>query len=180
MNNLLEVKNLTTRFHTQDCIVHAVNNISFNVKEGEMLGIVGESGCGKSVTMLSIMRLIPQPPGKIESGEVYFEGRDLFKISGEEMRLLRGQDIAMIFQDPMTSLNPVLTIGLQITEALRTSHADDRSAGKSAGCRTAGIGGYLTGGGTPAQLPTPVFRGHAPTGDDRYGVSLRTQIVDRR
>lgn len=120
LENLLEVKNLTTRFHTQDSTVYAVNNISFSVKEGEMLGIVGESGCGKSVTMLSIMRLIPQPPGKIESGEVIFEGRDLLKLNSEQMRLLRGQDIAMIFQDPMTSLNPVLTVGMQITEALCT------------------------------------------------------------
>jgi oligopeptide transport system ATP-binding protein len=129
LNNLLEVKNLTTRFYTQDCTVHAVNNISFTVKEREMLGIVGESGSGKSVSMLSIMRLIPQPPGKIESGEVFFEGRDLLKVSGEQMRLLRGQDIAMIFQDPMTSLNPVLTIGMQITEALRTHmHMTDAQA----------------------------------------------------
>lgn len=123
LENLLEVRNLTTRFHTQYSTIYAVNNISFSVKEREMLGIVGESGCGKSVTMLSIMRLIPQPPGKIESGEVIFEGKDLLKLDGEQMRRLRGQDIAMIFQDPMTSLNPVLTIGVQITEALRT-HMD--------------------------------------------------------
>ncbi len=131
MNNLLEVRNLTTRFHTQDCIVHAVNHISFTVKEREMLGIVGESGCGKSVTMLSIMRLIPQPPGKIESGEVIFEGRDLLKLNAEQMRLLRGQDIAMIFQDPMTSLNPVLTVGMQITEALRTHMRMSESQAKT-------------------------------------------------
>jgi oligopeptide transport system ATP-binding protein len=130
LNNLLEVKNLTTRFYTQDSTVHAVNNISFTVKEREMLGIVGESGCGKSVTMLSIMRLIPQPPGKIESGEVIFEGRDLLKLNPEQMRLLRGQDIAMIFQDPMTSLNPVLTIGMQITEALRTHMCMNESQAK--------------------------------------------------
>ncbi len=99
--------------------MYAVNGVSYQLQEGETLGVVGESGSGKSVHALSIMGLIPQPPGKIESGQVMFEGRDLLKISNEEMRRIRGKDIAMIFQDPMTSLNPVLTIGTQITEALR-------------------------------------------------------------
>jgi len=115
---LLEVKGLKTQFFTQDGVVKAVNGISFHVDEGETLGIVGESGCGKSVSVLSVMRLIPQPPGKIVDGEVIFEGRDLLKISDEEIRRIRGNRIAMIFQDPMTSLNPVLTIGRQISEAL--------------------------------------------------------------
>jgi len=115
---LLEVKGLKTQFFTQDGVVKAVNGISFHVDEGETLGIVGESGCGKSVSVLSVMRLIPQPPGKIVDGEVIFEGRDLLKISDEEIRQIRGNRIAMIFQDPMTSLNPVLTIGRQISEAL--------------------------------------------------------------
>lgn len=118
MGRLLEVKGLTTRFYTQDGVVHAVNGVSFRVDEGETLGIVGESGCGKSVTVLSCMRLIPQPPGKIVTGEVLFDGRDLLKVSEDEIRQVRGNKIAMIFQDPMTSLNPVLTIGRQISEAL--------------------------------------------------------------
>ena len=118
MATLLEVKNLATRFYTQDGIVHAVNGISFHVDEGETLGIVGESGCGKSVSVLSCMRLIPQPPGEIASGEVDFDGRDLMKMDEEEIRHVRGNRIAMIFQDPMTSLNPVLTIEQQISEAL--------------------------------------------------------------
>jgi len=118
MGRLLEVKGLTTRFYTQDGVVHAVNGVSFHVDEGETLGIVGESGCGKSVTVLSCMRLIPQPPGKIVAGEVLFNGRDLLKVSEDEIRQVRGNKIAMIFQDPMTSLNPVLTIGRQISEAL--------------------------------------------------------------
>ncbi len=118
MARLLDVRNLETRFYTQDGVVHAVNGVSFHVDEGETLGIVGESGSGKSVTVLSIMRLIPSPPGKITNGEVIFEGRDLLKIDEEEMREVRGNRIAMIFQDPMTSLNPVLTIEQQITEAL--------------------------------------------------------------
>jgi oligopeptide transport system ATP-binding protein len=117
--NLLEVKNLTTRFFTQDGVVQAVNGISYNLEEGETLGIVGESGCGKSVSVLSIMRLIPDPPGKITDGEVFFYGRDLLKLSDDEMRRVRGAEIAMVFQDPMTFLNPVLTVGFQIMEALK-------------------------------------------------------------
>ena len=118
MAPLLEVKNLRTEFVTQDGVVQAVNGISFSLEEGETLGIVGESGCGKSVSMLSLMRLIPQPPGRIVEGEVWFQGRDLLKLSNEEIRQIRGNQIAMVFQDPMTSLNPVLTIGQQIGEAL--------------------------------------------------------------
>ncbi len=115
----MEVKNLVVRFHTQEGIVYAVNDVSYTLSEGETLGIVGESGSGKSVHVLSIMGLIPSPPGKIEGGEVFFEGRDLLKLSPDQMRLVRGKEIAMVFQDPMTSLNPVLTIGTQITESLK-------------------------------------------------------------
>jgi oligopeptide transport system ATP-binding protein len=116
---MMEVKNLVTRFHTQEGIVYAVNGVSYKLHEGETLGVVGESGSGKSVHVLSIMGLIPSPPGRIESGEVLFRGRDLLKLTPEEMRAVRGAEIAMVFQDPMTSLNPVLTIGTQITEALK-------------------------------------------------------------
>ena len=115
---LLEVKGLKTQFFTQDGVVQAVNGISFYVDEGETLGIVGESGCGKSVSVLSIMRLIPQPPGRIVDGEVLFHDQNLLDLSDNEIRKVRGNQIAMIFQDPMTSLNPVLTIGRQIGEAL--------------------------------------------------------------
>ncbi len=118
MAPLLEVRNLQTHFHTQDGVVKAVDGVSFSVDRGETLGIVGESGCGKSVTSLSIMRLIPSPPGKIAGGQILFDGEDLLQQSEERMRHIRGNRIAMIFQDPMTSLNPVLTIGRQITESL--------------------------------------------------------------
>ncbi len=118
MTTLLEVNSLKTRFYTQDGVVHAVNGISYVLNEGETLGIVGESGCGKSVSVLSAMRLIPEPPGKIVGGQVIFEGEDLLKMSMDEIRHVRGNKIAMIFQDPMTSLNPVLTIGRQVEEAL--------------------------------------------------------------
>jgi oligopeptide transport system ATP-binding protein len=118
MEYLLEVKNLTTRFYTDEGVVHAVNRVSYPMRAGETLGVVGESGCGKSVHALSIMRLIQTPPGKIEDGEAWFNGRDLLKLHEGEMRRIRGAEIAMVFQDPMTSLNPVLTVGYQISEAL--------------------------------------------------------------
>ena len=124
---LLEVKNLKTWFHTPDGIVKAVNGVSYTLNEGEALGLVGESGCGKSVSAMSLMRLIPTPPGKIVEGEVWFDGQDLLKLSDEGIRRIRGNDIAMIFQDPMTSLNPVLTVGRQIDEALELHKGLSRS-----------------------------------------------------
>jgi oligopeptide transport system ATP-binding protein len=134
MGALLEVKDLRTQFFTQDGVVNAVNGISYTLDEGETLGIVGESGCGKSVGVMSLIRLIPMPPGRVVGGEVWFEGRDLLKLDDDEIRQVRGNRIAMIFQDPMTSLNPVLTIGRQISEALELhlgmdkKQARDRSA----------------------------------------------------
>jgi oligopeptide transport system ATP-binding protein len=116
---LLDVKNLQTRFYTGEGVVHAVNDVSFQVNDQETVGIVGESGSGKSMTMLSVMRLIPEPPGKITNGEVTFEGQDLLQLSVPAMRKIRGNRMAMIFQDPMTSLNPVLTVERQLTEAIR-------------------------------------------------------------
>lgn len=118
MGVLLEVKNLATQFNTESGIVKAVDGVSYAINEGETLALVGESGCGKSVSALSIMRLIPNPPGKITSGQILFEGEDLLTLSDRAMRNIRGNRIAMIFQEPMTSLNPVLTIGKQITESL--------------------------------------------------------------
>jgi peptide/nickel transport system ATP-binding protein len=115
---LLEVADLKTWFFTRDGIVRAVDGVSFHVTPGETLGVVGESGCGKSVTALSVLRLIPSPPGRIVSGTIRFAGRDLLDLSEAEMRQVRGNEISMIFQEPMTSLNPVLTIGRQIAETL--------------------------------------------------------------
>ncbi len=115
---LLDVRDLRTYFHVMDGVVKAVDGVSFSIMAGETLGIVGESGCGKSVTSLSIMRLLDMPPAEIPSGEILFEGRDLLTMPDEEMRKVRGNDIAMIFQEPMTSLNPVFTVGDQIAEAV--------------------------------------------------------------
>ena len=120
MKTVLEVNNLRTRFHTPEGTVYAVNGISFKLDEGETLAVVGESGCGKSVSMLSILGLIPIPPGEIVSGSALYAGRDLLRLPDHELQHLRGKEIAMVFQDPMTSLNPVLTIHRQVTESLRT------------------------------------------------------------
>ena len=118
MAKLLEVRDLTTQFFTEDGIVKAVDGISYDLEEGEVLGIVGESGCGKSVGALSLIRLIPFPPGRIVGGEVIFEGENLMEVDDSEMRAIRGNQISMVFQEPMTSLNPVLTVERQLTEAL--------------------------------------------------------------
>jgi oligopeptide/dipeptide ABC transporter ATP-binding protein len=131
---LLDVHGLETQFKTQQGVVHAVNGVSFSLKEGETLGVVGESGCGKSVTMMSLLKLIPTPPGKIVHGTAIFAGNDLLKMTNEEIRFVRGAQISMVFQDPMTSLNPVLTIGQQLEEPLilhvgmNRQQARDRSA----------------------------------------------------
>ena len=119
MKELLRIEDLQTRFYTRDGVVHAVNGVSYSIDEGEILGVVGESGCGKSVHALSILRLLPDPPGRIESGEVWFDGKDLLTVSDEEIRRVRGGQLAMVFQDPMSSLNPAMTVGFQIVEALR-------------------------------------------------------------
>ncbi len=118
MATLLEVRNLTTEFATRGGVVRAVDGVSWDVAEGETVALVGESGCGKSVSALSVMRLVDAPAGRIVGGQVLFKGRDLLTLSEEEMRRVRGREIAMVFQEPMTSLNPVLTIGRQLTEGL--------------------------------------------------------------
>ena len=118
MPPLLQVKDLRTHFYTEEGLVKAVDGITYDVQEGETLALVGESGCGKSISALSLLKLIPIPPGRIVSGEVLFEGEDLMKLNEDELRKIRGNRISMVFQEPMTSLNPVLTIGKQMTEAL--------------------------------------------------------------
>ena len=123
MEPLLSVRDLRTHFHTDAGVVKAVDGVSFDVLPGEVFGVVGESGSGKSVTTMTIMGLLPQPPAKVESGEILWKGRNLLKLHDEELRKIRGGEIAMIFQDPMTSLNPVFTIGQQVGEMIRL-HAD--------------------------------------------------------
>jgi ABC-type dipeptide/oligopeptide/nickel transport system ATPase component len=127
---VLEVNDLKTHFFTREGVVQAVDGISFSLEKGKTLGIVGESGCGKSVTALSIMGLIPKPPARIVGGEVLFDGKDLAKLSEGEMQHIRGNEVAMIFQDPMTSLNPTLKIGTQITETI-LAHRDVSKPGSA-------------------------------------------------
>jgi peptide/nickel transport system ATP-binding protein len=128
---LLSLRHLVVAFDTDEGYLRAVDDVSFDVAPGRTLGIVGESGCGKSVTSLSIMRLVPSPPGFIENGQALFEGRDLFRLSKTEMRKLRGNEISMIFQEPMTSLNPVYTVGSQIIEAIRLHQNVSHRAARS-------------------------------------------------
>ena len=142
---LLEVKDLRTHFFTEDGVVKAVDGISYTLDEGETLGIVGESGCGKSVSALSIMRLVADPPGRTVGGEVIFEGEDLLKLDDAEMRRIRGNRIAMVFQEPMTSLNPVLTIGRQITEALELHQGMDGAQATKRATELLGIVGIPDG-----------------------------------
>ncbi len=130
MPSLLEVRKLHTEFRTGAGLVRAVDGVSYTVEHGETVAVVGESGSGKSVSALSILRLIPDPPGRITAGEILFDGRDLLRLSETEMRKIRGRDIGMVFQEPMTSLNPVLTIGRQITETLEEHQGADRATGE--------------------------------------------------
>jgi len=133
MAKLLEIKNLRTYFYTEEGVVRAVDGVSWDLDEGETLGLVGESGSGKSVTAMSILRLIPRPPGRIVEGEIMFEGQNLVDLTDEELRHIRGNRIAMVFQEPMTSLNPVLTIGEQLTESIKLHlHMDQPEADKRA------------------------------------------------
>ncbi|MGD9225732.1 MAG: ABC transporter ATP-binding protein [Desulfobacterales bacterium] len=127
-HNLLEIKNLRTYFYVRRFVAKAVDNVNLTIKSGETLGLVGESGCGKSVTAHSIIRLIPDPPGKIESGEILFDGKKLLDLSEYQMRKIRGNQISMIFQEPMTSLNPVFPVGDQVAEVIRLHQGLSRSA----------------------------------------------------
>ena len=141
MADLLDVRGLETHFRTNEGIVHAVNGVSFHLKEGETLGIVGESGSGKSVTVMSILGLIPSPPGKVVAGQAQFLGRDLLGMPEKEIRRILGSQISMVFQDPMTSFNPVLTIGRQITEPLEIHRGLNRKEAWQRGVEILGLVG---------------------------------------
>jgi peptide/nickel transport system ATP-binding protein len=134
--DLVRINNLKTYFYTEDGIIKAVDDVSFKIKEGETIGIVGESGCGKSITAMSLMRLIPNPPGKIVGGEIFFEDRSILGLSESEMRKIRGNKISVIFQEPMTSLNPVFTIGDQIMEAVMLHQNLNKMAAKKKAIET--------------------------------------------
>jgi len=132
--NLIEIRNLVIEYHTDDAVIHAVNNTNLTVKKGEALGLVGETGAGKSTIAKSILRILPNPQAKVVSGEVFFEGKDIFKYSEREMRKIRGNKIAMIFQDPMTALNPIETVGYQIGEAIKQHEKISNREAERRGC----------------------------------------------
>jgi oligopeptide transport system ATP-binding protein len=177
MGRLLDVKGLETRFFTQDGVVHAVNGISYTLDEGETLAIVGESGCGKSVGVMSLLRLIPQPPGKITAGEVWFDGKDLLKMSDDEIRQVRGNRIAMIFQDPMTSLNPVLTIGFQLAEALILHMGLDKAAARKRSVELLEMVGIPQGGNRLDDYPHQFSGGMRQRVMIAMGLSCNPQLL---
>ena len=156
-------------------MVKAVDGISYDVNQGETVAVVGESGCGKSVSALSILRLVADPPGRIVGGSIRFEGRDLLKLSEDEIREVRGKDIAMVFQEPMTSLNPVLTIGRQLTETLEQHLDMTREQAVARAIELLGMVGISDPGRRLKQYPASLQRRHAPARDDRHGAVLRTQ-----
>ena len=153
MASLLEVRDLRTSFQTAAGLVRAVDGVSWSIEPGETVALVGESGCGKSVSALSVMRLVSEPAGRIESGEILYKGRDLLRLSEEEMRGVRGREIAMVFQEPMTSLNPVLTIGRQLTEGLEIHLGMDPAAAQARAMELLGMVGISDAKRRLAQYP---------------------------
>ncbi len=177
--NVLEVKGLQTVFFTNSGLFRAVDDVSFHVKRGETLAIVGESGCGKSVSALSIMRLVPNPPGRIVGGEILLEGTDLLTLDEAEMRQIRGNRISMIFQEPMTSLNPVIRIGDQISEAVRLHRAMTAKEALESGRGDAAAGAHSRAGAARAGISASTLRRHAPARDDRDGDGVPAGAPDR-
>ena len=172
---LLEVRDLKTYFYTAEGVAPAVDGVSFLVERGETLGIVGESGCGKSVTSLSILGLIPTPPGKIVGGQILFEGHDLLKLSNREMRKVRGNQIAMIFQEPMTSLNPVFTIGSQIMEAILLHQQVSKNEALSRTIEVLRLVGIASPERRVKEYPPSTIGWYAAAGHDRYGPFLQPE-----
>ncbi len=180
MPPLLAIRDLHTEFRTGAGVVRAVDGISYSVEAGETVAIVGESGSGKSVSAMSILRLIPDPPGRIVAGEILFDGRDLLTLPEEAMREVRGGEIGMIFQEPMTSLNPVLTIGRQITEVLEQHRGASLAAARARGEELLGLVGIADPRRRLNAIPAPALRRHAPTHHDRHGIGVRTEARHRR
>ena len=169
---LLRLENLKTYFFTDTAVVRAVDGVSYEVNAGETLAVVGESGSGKSVTALSILKLIPQPPGRIVEGRILFKGRDLVPLTNDQMRAIRGKEISMIFQEPMTALNPVYTCGEQIIEALVLHEKLTRAAGAHAGDRDARARRDSRGRAARRRVSASAVRRHAAARDDCDGAGV--------
>ena len=176
---MLSVRNLSASFHTRAGIVRAVRNVSFDVAPGETLGIVGESGSGKSVTCYSIMGLIPMPPGRIESGSAMLDGTDLLRCPEKELRAIRGKRISMIFQDPMTSLNPYLTIGEQVAEPLVIHEGAGKKEARTRALEQLALAGIPDAEQRMDAYPHQFFRRHAPARDDCHGPHHQTGNTHR-
>ena len=177
---VLEVSDLRTVFATRDGAIHAVNGVSFAIAPGELLGVVGESGSGKSVTMMSLMGLLPSPPAEVVGGSILYQGREVRQMSAPELRALRGGGIGFVFQDPMTSLNPVFTVGYQLMEPIRAHLGLSQAGGAGAGGGAAGAGRHPGRDAPARRLSAPVLRRHAPAGDDRDGAVAAIRSSDRR
>ena len=171
MSELLQVKDLETNFRTNEGIIHAVNGVSFHLKEGETLGIVGESGCGKSVTVMSILHLIPTPPGRVIAGQALYAGQDLLRMKDQEIRHILGAQISIIFQDPMTSFNPVLTIGRQLIEPLEIHQNLDKNASKERAIRMLEMVGIPNAGERMGDYP------HQFSGGMRQRVMIAMALI---
>lgn len=171
---LLQVHNLKTYFYTEDGVMPSVDGVDFDLHEGETLAIVGESGCGKSVTSLSIMGLVQCPPGKIEAGEILYHGKDLLKISKKEMRSIRGNEISMIFQEPMTSLNPVFTVGRQIMESFIIHQKLNKKEARTKAIEMIRMVGIPDPEKVVDKYPHELSGGIAPTYYDCHGFGLQT------
>ena len=179
MTPLLDVRDLRTSFRTDDGVLQAVDGVSFSLEKGRTLGIVGESGSGKSVTCLTLMGLNDRRTTRVE-GEALFKGRDLLTLPQRDLRALRGNEIAMIFQDPMTSLNPVMRVGKQLVEAVRLHQDVSVRAARARARRAAQAGRHPARRASHRRLPAPVLRRHAPARDDRDGPRQRPRPADRR
>jgi ABC-type microcin C transport system duplicated ATPase subunit YejF len=177
---LLELENVRTWFYTREGVVRAVDGVSFEIAAGETLAVVGESGCGKSVTAQSILRLLPSPPARIVEGAIRFEGRNLLELDDGAMRDIRGNQIAMIFQEPMTSLNPVLNIGHQIAESLVRHQALSRRDADARAVDMLKLVNISEPERRAKRIPAPALGRHAPARDDRDGARLQSEAPDRR
>ncbi|MBN1304901.1 MAG: ABC transporter ATP-binding protein [Anaerolineales bacterium] len=176
-DSLLEVQSLETHFKTSEGVVHAVNGVSFRLDGGETLGVVGESGCGKSVTMLSCLRLIASPPGKIVAGKAMFKGQDLLKMPSEDIRKIRGAQISMVFQDPMTSLNPVMTIGKQMAEPLMLHMGMSKEQARKRSIELLGLVGIPNAGDRLSDYPHQYSGGMRQRVMIAMGLSCNPEIL---
>ncbi len=179
MTQLLEIEDLSVDFAGVDGPVHAVGGISYTVDQGETVAVVGESGCGKSVSALAVLGLVPSPPGRV-AGRIRFAGRDLLTLDEDAIRTVRGRQIAMVFQEPMTSLNPVLTIGTQVTEGMRRHLGIGRQEAAGRAVDLLRMVGIAEPRAAAHAVPPPLQRRHAPAGDDRGRAQLRAPADHRR